>query len=125
HELPERGRLVLGRGQDCDVRIDHSSVSRRHVAIIVGDDGYAIEDLGSSNGTRVDDRKLGAGETMRFEPQCQIRLGATTVILPQRNAEGLGPNVVAELSPVPHGPAMAALHEQIELVARGKIAVLI
>ena len=51
HPLPERGIVVIGRGTDADLRIDHDSVSRRHAAIHIGD-VLEIEDLGSSNGTR-------------------------------------------------------------------------
>ncbi|HET6583021.1 MAG TPA: sigma 54-interacting transcriptional regulator [Nannocystaceae bacterium] len=50
--LPERGAVRIGRGEDVDLRIDRESVSRRHAILHVGD-GFALEDLGSSNGTKV------------------------------------------------------------------------
>jgi len=55
-----RGRNVLGSGSKCSIRIDHPTVSRAHARLTAGDDGVTIEDLGSSNGTRVNGRMIGA-----------------------------------------------------------------
>ena len=50
--------LVAGRGDDCDVRITDNSVSRRHAKIEFAPDAYYVSDLGSTNGTFVNDRPL-------------------------------------------------------------------
>jgi diguanylate cyclase (GGDEF)-like protein len=47
--------LVVGRGNDCEVRINDHSVSRRHARIQPGTDGYYAVDLQSTNGTYVND----------------------------------------------------------------------
>src|SRR5437867_10659565 len=47
--------VVLGRGNDCDIRINDHSVSRRHARIQPGADGYYAADLQSTNGTYVND----------------------------------------------------------------------
>lgn len=47
--------LVLGRGSDCEIRINDHSVSRRHARIQPGADGYYAVDLQSTNGTYVND----------------------------------------------------------------------
>jgi diguanylate cyclase (GGDEF)-like protein len=47
--------LVIGRGGDCDIRINDHSVSRRHARIQPGADGYYAVDLQSTNGTYVND----------------------------------------------------------------------
>jgi diguanylate cyclase (GGDEF)-like protein len=47
--------VVLGRGNDCDIRINDHSVSRRHARIQPGADGYYAVDLQSTNGTFVND----------------------------------------------------------------------
>jgi diguanylate cyclase (GGDEF)-like protein len=47
--------LVIGRGNESDIRINDNSVSRRHARIQPGADGYYAIDLQSTNGTFVND----------------------------------------------------------------------
>lgn len=47
--------VVLGRDAACDIPIDDPSTSRRHARIVPGAEGYFVEDLGSKNGTLVND----------------------------------------------------------------------
>ncbi len=47
------GEFVAGRDEECSVVIDASTVSRRHAKIVVRADSITIEDLESTNGTRV------------------------------------------------------------------------
>ena len=63
--------LVLGRGSDCEIRINDHSVSRRHARIQPGADGYYAVDLQSTNGTFVNDvpasmYKLKDGDYLRI-----------------------------------------------------------
>jgi diguanylate cyclase (GGDEF)-like protein len=55
---PLRERPVLvGRGEDCDVRILDNSVSRRHAKVEPAPEGYYVHDLQSTNGTFVNDKQ--------------------------------------------------------------------
>jgi pSer/pThr/pTyr-binding forkhead associated (FHA) protein len=57
-EVPiDRDRLVIGRGGDADLAIAEPTISRRHAAIEREGDGFTLEDLGSTNGTRVNGRR--------------------------------------------------------------------
>jgi len=47
--------VILGRGNDCEIRINDHSVSRRHARIQAGVDGFYAVDLQSTNGTFVND----------------------------------------------------------------------
>jgi hypothetical protein len=49
---------VVGRTAECQLKIASAQVSRRHCRILVNQDGVYLEDLGSSNGTFVDGRRL-------------------------------------------------------------------
>src|SRR3954451_17171139 len=44
---------LFGRDEDCDVRLDHKSVSKLHCVIVRTDGLLLLRDLGSTNGTRV------------------------------------------------------------------------
>ena len=50
----EKGTVVLGRGQDADIRFEDELVSRRHCALSFDGFNVSVEDLGSTNGTFVD-----------------------------------------------------------------------
>src|SRR5437660_3595370 len=49
---------VVGRKEDCDVRLDHKSVSKMHCVIVKTDGGLMLRDLGSTNGTRVNGHRV-------------------------------------------------------------------
>jgi DNA-binding winged helix-turn-helix (wHTH) protein len=46
------GRHIIGRDPDVDIRLDASTVSRRHASIAITEDSAMLEDFGSKNGTR-------------------------------------------------------------------------
>jgi len=64
---------IVGRREDCDLRIPLSDVSRKHCRVIKDGDTLRLEDLGSSNGTfvngqRVREATLSAGDTLSVGP---------------------------------------------------------
>jgi hypothetical protein len=68
-----RNMTVIGRREDCDLRIPVGDVSRKHCRLVRTDDGIRIEDLGSSNGTyvngeRIQESELNAGDTVGVGP---------------------------------------------------------
>ena len=52
------GENLVGRSVECTVRLDSTDVSRRHARILVKNDAATLEDLGSTNGTFVDGKRL-------------------------------------------------------------------
>jgi hypothetical protein len=60
HTLGDRS-VVIGREAECDVQPNEQSVSRRHARIDPHGDAHTVRDLGSSNGTLVNDETV-AGE---------------------------------------------------------------
>jgi diguanylate cyclase (GGDEF)-like protein len=53
--------LVIGRGDDCDIRLTDHSVSRKHARIEPSPEGYRVADQNSTNGTFVNDKQLERG----------------------------------------------------------------
>ncbi|HMY16710.1 MAG TPA: FHA domain-containing protein [Polyangium sp.] len=59
HELEvPLGQFVIGRSADCQLALDDPLVSRRHALLTVRTDNVTVEDLGSRNGVRVNDKKI-------------------------------------------------------------------
>ncbi len=123
HVLPAQGKVVVGRGDGVDVRIEDPSISRSHAALHVGE-SVRIEDLGSANGTRVRGRPLTSGGALALAPGDTVEVGETLLVLqrestvPRRPGELGAPVVVRDL-------AMQKLHGLVERVARSAIHVLI
>jgi len=68
-----RDMTVVGRREDCDLRIPLGEVSRKHCRLIMDAEAIRLEDLGSSNGTyhngqRVREAVLAAGDTVQIGP---------------------------------------------------------
>jgi DNA-binding winged helix-turn-helix (wHTH) protein len=52
------GENLIGRTPDAEVVLDVANISRRHAVIVVSDGSAELRDLGSTNGTRANDRLL-------------------------------------------------------------------
>ena len=68
-----RDMTVIGRREDCDLRIPLGDVSRKHCRLILEGEVIKVEDLGSSNGTyrngeRIQQAELAAGDTLQIGP---------------------------------------------------------
>src|SRR5205823_3326352 len=113
--LPKTGDLVIGRGQEADVRIDDASISRKHALLSLGM-RVRIKDLGSANGTRVGERAV-TSDWVEVSPGEVIDLGSVILILVRANAEPAPPPRPAD--------AVALAERLLERVAGGDITVLL
>jgi pSer/pThr/pTyr-binding forkhead associated (FHA) protein len=52
---------LVGRYRTCEVCLDSSRVSRRHCCLAFGDCGVFVRDLGSTNGTWINGRRVEGG----------------------------------------------------------------
>jgi hypothetical protein len=71
------GGAVLGRLPECDVSLDDPSVSRRHARVGRQDGVWFVEDLGSTNGTRIGERAVSRGELSDGD---ELRLGNVRLV---------------------------------------------
>jgi len=59
HEFPlGANRSVIGRSTECDVVLEVAAISRRHAVIVETNGQYVVEDLGSRNGTYINDQRI-------------------------------------------------------------------
>jgi len=72
------GGKILGRSTNCDIIIPDPFISRRHAKIVFEDMSYFIEDLGSRNGTFVNDGMLPARSRTPLRDGDILRFGSTT-----------------------------------------------
>jgi hypothetical protein len=70
-------RTVLGRSKQCDVRVPDLNVSRRHAEVRRQGPGYVLVDLGSTNGTLLNGRRI---EEAPLEDGDVITLGSTEIV---------------------------------------------
>jgi two-component system response regulator AtoC len=155
YDLPDTGVVTLGRGRECDVRIDHASVSRVHARFHLAR-RVAVEDLGSSNGTVVAGRQLARAEVATVEPGVVVELGSAMALVQGGDADRAiapvgdvtpptgddesrpapmrvrptepppGPSsVAARADIVVEDAAMQRLHRLVELVAKSTISVIL
>ena len=67
-------RLVVGRSRDCDLVVDDPNVSRRHMELRRGEPGWLAVDLGSTNGTKVNGRRI---DEVPLEPGDEVAVGVS------------------------------------------------
>lgn len=70
--IPASGRAILGRSQNCDIIIPGTHVSRQHAELYFQSGKLHVKDLGSSNGTfvnrkKIEDSVVNPGDEVRFD----------------------------------------------------------
>lgn len=72
-------QVKIGRSTDCQLILDDDYVSTRHARIYRTDRGYLVEDLGSTNGTYLNNERLSAPTS--FTPTDTLRIGRTLLVV--------------------------------------------
>lgn len=114
-----QSEFLIGRGADCNLRLRIPAISRHHCIIRLGTDEATLVDLGSSNGTYLNDQRvrsqapLHSGDELRIGTCCfvvdlgdraslihsqtvEVDTSATTIKLREQAAEKEGPGQVLE-----------------------------
>ncbi|WP_437753371.1 sigma 54-interacting transcriptional regulator [Sorangium sp. So ce1389] len=141
HALPREGRVSIGRSSDNDIWINHPSVSRRH-AVLHLDPPLRLEDLGGANGTYIRSARAPVGpgeETHPLQPisrkTVEVAVGDSITLGTAMLAIRRDPGEAAAGQPPParragaeivvRAPVMQALHQQVDLVSKSLISVLL
>jgi FHA domain-containing protein len=72
--------FVIGRSRECDLVLDDPNVSRRHAELRREDGGWAVVDLGSTNGIKLNGKRSRGG---RLNPGDEITLGLSRLTFEQ------------------------------------------
>ncbi len=125
--LGPSGHIAVGRSGQCELRIRHSSVSRRH-AMLHGGNPVSVQDLDSANGVRVRGARIPPGATVPVFSGDVIELGCVLIVIQQppdaHTDHGAPPDVAPPLGATLATP-MEAVTRLIERVAKSDLNVLI
>lgn len=116
-EIALSGAVEAGRDPSASLALDDDQVSRRHARIAPSSGGAVVEDLGSTNGTYVNDQPIHGPR--EFEPGDRVRFGLTVMelrspkqVTARRSAAGPVPQITeigqGVLQPVPEEQARSA-----------------
>jgi DNA-binding NtrC family response regulator len=126
HPLPRSGEIVIGRGEEAQVRIDHATVSRRHVTLLLGSE-VRIVDHGSFNGTKIGGVKIEPNNPLPVALSTIVELGETMIVVqvegaaPVTASRSLGNTAVR----TDQSPGMQHLYRLVDNVAQSNITVIV
>jgi transcriptional regulator with GAF, ATPase, and Fis domain len=125
HPISTVTTVTIGRARDSDIVVEEAALSRRHARITIGS-GFAVEDLGTTNGTRLGTSRLRPGIRATFAPGTVITLGETvTIVVHDLGDRRGGVSAPASSNAVVSDPRMVQLHEQLGEIARAPLSVLV
>lgn len=78
--LPDGKNILVGRGEECRIRLVSSTVSRKHCLLRTAAGEIWVRDLGSQNGTYINDQLI--EQPVRLEPGDVLRIGTTVFQVP-------------------------------------------
>lgn len=64
--------IIIGRAPSCDIAIGHKSISRRHLRIAIDGSNFIAEDLGSQNGSRLNNKRINGPTPFRIGDKLQM-----------------------------------------------------
>ena len=86
-KFPLADSCALGRSSECEIQLIDTELSRKHARIERREDGYAIEDLGSRNGTYLSGERVGNRVTAREGSRIQVGASIFLVRLNEKPQE--------------------------------------
>lgn len=72
-----KARTIIGRGSDADITLADAGTSRKHVEILWDGERAMVRDLGSTNGTTLDGRKITEAP---LPPDATVTIGRTNIV---------------------------------------------
>lgn len=109
--------IRIGRGENMDVVIDNVSVSRRQAEIRDENGTWVLRDLGSSNGTFLNGRRMTADQLLR--PGDEISFGKFSIFFERVFTEPMAAELAAPRAGPESGGTVRLTPEEVERLQRG------
>ncbi len=77
NRIPIAHRLTIGRDKKNSISLEDKLASRNHAVIQKVRESYFVQDLGSTNGTFVNGKRIPEGKYIRLHPEDKILIGRT------------------------------------------------
>ena len=105
-----QNEMTIGRDSSADITVNDISISRKHAKITKEDGKVRIVDLGSSNGTAINDKKVNPGDVVTLAKEDMIKLGNSIFkFLPAGQIETI---FYGNLSTAAHTDAMTKIYNK-------------
>ena len=114
-EKAEKHSFLIGRAPNCDIFLDSATISREHGKISFEDDQYNFIDLGSTNGSQVNNLKLTAFRPFRLSVNDTIQLGDFAILVEEIKIHVLSPKSSDEEDPTE--PSISHLNNPVSPVS--------
>jgi pSer/pThr/pTyr-binding forkhead associated (FHA) protein len=82
----KEGQNTVGRSTSSDITIENPSISRQHAVLKLQGEALTVEDMGSRNGTFVNERRI-ANET-EIPPDTELRFGLVNAVIVKKSEQG-------------------------------------
>lgn len=118
--FPVAGPVTIGRSPECDISVPADEMSRKHALVKPTPEGLQVEDLGSANGTYINNKRV---QTGFLGPGDELRLDAVRFILVAPGMEI--PNATKEQPASAARPASASMasNAKLQMIAMALVAI--
>lgn len=105
---------VIGRQADCDIPIPAEEISRQHARFRLTPEGVRVEDLGSANGTFINDKRI---QTGLLKPGEELRLDTVRFLLVVPGMDARQQSARAQPAAAPAAPPEPVRRSPLPLIA--------
>lgn len=85
--FPVHGSMVVGRASDCDICIASEEISRHHARLQLVPEGLMVEDMGSANGTYVNDQRVTGATLLKAGGELRMDVVRFQLLAPGKEGE--------------------------------------
>ncbi|MEN8282382.1 FHA domain-containing protein [Acinetobacter gerneri] len=114
--------MLVGRSQDADLVLQSAEISRRHAAFLLKEDALWVQDLGSSNGTFVNDIRIDHETLLKDQDIVQFASLKFSVLAPVVEEDEVQTVAPVEVADEPVVQTATEVHQPAEAVATAEVA---